>query len=497
MRTGSLRRGGLGALLLVLSACVAPAGSIDSAAGRDPLWDGAVDGPEPDATADAAEDAAALPPDAFVAAQPPRPPPRIDGRFDDWAPQDRVADDPSGDADGAFDVTGVSARSRGTVLYLRVDLAAALNLHFGDESDGTLRVRLGLPGRRTLEADTRARNLEVDGRWLRWPEIAYLTAPTHASRVFEIRFDLASLDVAVGDTVLLQLAGSDSLSEAVPLVLNAPPAELRRRSPARTPGTAFRVATLNTHESGLENPVEAPKLHRLITAVTADIYCFQEEYNISGEDVGRLLNTLDPRSRWWHAERDRNLVVASTKPLVLVPDESNRFLAVVVDRSPERSVMVVSYHGTCCGYAGTEEDASRVRQTEALARLIGGLRDGALGETLRPFRDVPVVVVGDFNLVGTRAPVDALTRPAGLGMTWWIPSHLVGDDAWTWRQPEARLSPGILDLVLYDPRRLERRNGFVLDTAELGPDVLEALTLQAGDSAASDHLMVVVDFALK
>jgi hypothetical protein len=54
----------------------------------------------------------------------------------------------------------------------------------------------------------------------------------------------------------------------------------------------------------------------------------------------------------------------------------------------------------------------------------------------------------------------------------------------------------MLDLIVHSPG-LERGNGFVLDTAELDAKTLSELGLQATDSQASDHLLLVADFSVK
>jgi len=106
-----------------------------------------------------------------------------------------------------------------------------------------------------------------------------------------------------------------------------------------------------------------------------------------------------------------------------------------------------------------------------------------------------VVVVGDWNLVGSRTPLDVmLDKSSGPGLAHLLLRHLRGDDVFTWYQDELdAFPPGMLDVLVHSPDLTPRRS-FVLDTAELGDATLAKLGLQPDDSQASDHLMLVADF---
>ena len=107
--------------------------------------------------------------------------PAIDGLFDDWAEVAVVATDPADDATGAFDLTQVSATSRGSVLYLRFETGRVLNIQNGPASEGTLLVELGLPGEHQLTIDTRGRRAFLDGQRedrIRWSKLDFVSGPT-------------------------------------------------------------------------------------------------------------------------------------------------------------------------------------------------------------------------------------------------------------------------------------------------------------------------------
>ena len=67
----------------------------------------------------------------------------------------------------------------------------------------------------------------------------------------------------------------------------------------------------------------------------------------------------------------------------------------------------------------------------------------------------------------------------------------------TWQDERSDFGPGMLDLVAYDHRTLEPRNGFVLDTETLDGSTRATLGVRARDSRATDHLLLVVDFGVR
>lgn len=228
-------------------------------------------------------------------------------------------------------------------------------------------------------------------------------------------------------------------------------------------------------------------IRRSLAAVAADVYCLQEEYTNTGGFIGQTLHDLDPQARWWSVEKSRDLAIASHFTLTPLPEDHARILAVGVN-APEPFV-VINYHGSCCGHTGTEEDLNRALEVEEIAAAVEGLRGG-------PFDGAPVIVTGDFNLVGHPQVIDPLRLPqdqGGLGLTWLKPRHLQGADTWTWRKEESRYAPGTLDLLFYDAAQLDPVKSFVLYHPELDPQERQSLGLLEGDQMGADHLLVVVD----
>jgi hypothetical protein len=438
---------------------------------------------------------AAVQPDAAPLATP-----SIDGQFDDWAGLGALATDPAGDASGGFDLTVVKATARGPKLYLYFEIGKELNAPAGLAADGTLLIDLALPGGR-LTVDLRGRKAYTDGdpsKTLAWSEIDYVLAPTYASKRFELRVDLDRFGVKLGDTIKIDFGGADALDAPASLTIDQPADTPVARSPDREAGTSFRVASLNAWYDALHDPTRAVAAGRLVVAVAAEVYCFQELTSATATELASTLQTLDPHGdgATWNVQMRGHRAIASRASLVPLPlpSSTQAFAAAALELAGKKLV-VFSVCTTCCGYIGSLEDQARIQQMSELAATIKKLRDGTLGAALDPWRDAPVVVVGDWNLVGSRKPLDLMLDPAGPALSHWQLRHLLVDDVFTWRADDP-FPPGMLDLLVHSPTRLTRKNGYVLDTADLDAAALGALGLQDADSEVSDHLMLVADFQL-
>jgi endonuclease/exonuclease/phosphatase family metal-dependent hydrolase len=417
--------------------------------------------------------------DADVAEQYPAAP-VIDGILTEWQDTDLLSTDPMGDAGAAFDVTKVYARSRGTVLYLSFDIGSELNLQSGAEEDGGLRLEIGLPESR-LTVDFRGQTIYRDGdpnRWIAWRRLEFTVAPTYASTAFELQIDLAELGADSGDPVSVHFEGSDRTDSAT-LTLSAPADPTPPlRSAGRGEGAAVRIANLNTQESGLSDPERAGAIGRLLGAVDADIYCFQEERETQNSAIAFALQSITNKSGWT-IHRVRSSIIATRGIMEPVETESRRFAAARVRIEDAPELLVISYHGSCCGHAGSQEDSWRLSEAQAIVRLINA----------NP--EVPAVVIGDWNLVGARAP---LTTVEAAGLTRWHLESLRPGHFWTWYSSRSRYTPGQLDILVHDPDRLDRVHGYILSTHTMNADEAATLGLMGDDSDASDHQVLVADF---
>ncbi len=414
----------------------------------------------------------------------------IDGSVSDWPARTLIAEDPVGDAEGAFDVTAVWASISGTTVYLRVDTTKQLNLQSGPAEDGTLQVVLGLPDDERLVVDTRQRKAYLasePGTRLPWSKLRFTALPTHAAQHYEMRIDLSALGLEPGDEITVDLDGSDRLEEPAKLVLGGHVRIPVDPTPlSRAEGSDLRVASLNTLRRGLVDPNRSPALGRLLKAAKADVVCLQEEYRREGIQEA-LVSMLGGN---WHLVHHDGCVVASRFPLTPLKLDIGRGVAAAIELPEVGPVVVISIHMKCCGYAGSTEDQTRIDEATALAAAVVHLRSGQLGPV---YRNAPIVIAGDYNLVGSRRPL-RLLEAAGLAEV--LPIRTGVGDAVTWRglKPDESFWPGRLDLMMHGPN-VEAVKAVIVDTAVLGDAALEASGLQRADSEASDHLMLVLDLA--
>ncbi|MDG2384847.1 MAG: endonuclease/exonuclease/phosphatase family protein [Pirellulaceae bacterium] len=411
----------------------------------------------------------------------------LDGRFDDWTDQQIIARDPIGDQTAAFDISYLAARTDGTRLYLRFDLGQTLNLQNGPESEGTLELRLGLPTDRFLAINFRERFAyysDAPSERIPWQRIDFACLPTFASDSVEMRVDLSHAWVTTGESVTVDFRGSDQLSQPV-LIRLEETSTPQPHSTNRLQATDFRVASLNTLRGGLSDARRSEPIGRLIGAADANIYCFQEE---NDESRFRQATRLVGRHQHWA----NGCGIVTNYPLKPLSLNLSQGAVASITLPGGKSIIVCSVHFKCCGYRNSPEDRHRVRQAERLTTALTKLR---LAHNKTKTTSPGVIVIGDYNLVGSRRPL-ALLESIGLRPRLLLAN---GDNsATTWRgRPDEPFWPGRLDIVSYDAKQLRPTNGFLLDTGRMTNADCTQLGLKANDSQASDHLMLVADFQLR
>jgi hypothetical protein len=430
--------------------------------------------------------------------------PVADGDFSEWSAATLRATDTTGDAAAGItprlDIVAMHTIGEGSRLSVMIEFAAALNLASGALQSPSLRLQI-TAGTRSLWIDFRTRKAYRDGNTavvIPWPQIDFVSQPTTASTRHEMRIDLASIGVTAGSTVSLQFTGSDALAAPVSMVMGpADTTPVPRRTAARASCSPLRIASFNTYFSALIDTARVNQAKRLIDAVDADVYVFQEEYSSNASQVTTVMNAVDPleNGQPWTVIRRGELVITSPHVMLPLPLPANSNYYAAVVRIPGMDVLIVNNHMKCCGYAGDTSDNTRIVETNAAVALINDFRAGALGATLSPYRNVPVIVVGDWNLVGSTTPADLWAANPGPALTRSPIRNLIGKDVVTWSSPNGLdFWPGVLDVLMYSRGSTFLRNSFLLDSTLLNPSELAALALQSADSLVSDHRMLVMDF---
>lgn len=422
---------------------------------------------------------------------------RIDGAFQDWKDVKVCACDPRGDAKGAFDITKVYAASQGSILYLRFDTTGLLNLQNGPEAEGTLLVIIDLPENQELVFDTRGRQAFLNDSLkerIPWDSLKYIVGPTYAQNEFEIQIDLGRFNVNCGDAISIQFGGSDELSAPVDFTFSQPSEIPKRRSHRRKTGTDVRIVSFNTYFEGLSDPNRADAMGRLLNSVNGDVYCFQEEWKTEGH--GEILKRLMPleNEKKWHIHKVHGNVIASKYPLKALSSINDSYAVTYISLA-ENNLFIINVHLKAMGYIDSEEDRLRIRQANDIIAVIDKIQKVQYSKDEATGTKPAIVIVGDFNLVGSRTPLDLIIDKKVHGLKDWLIPNLIGESIVTWRGgSRASFSPGKLDYIVYSAKTLIPGNGFILDSELLNQTELNQLSVDAADSKLSDHLLMTVDF---
>ncbi len=477
---------------------------------------------------------------ASVAAAPPV---VIDGRFDDWTTVPEAVRDPADAPDAAVDFGTVRVTHDDRFVHLLVELGRTVNVQRldgvieilldADADAATGRTIRGMPGVDVI-VELSPRDPQSAGRAGRGAGIAIPVAepppgdrirlsaymigftygPTYASEVFEMRLRRGALLPGVKRFLgsrrfrgrLVFIDRDDRIRDMTEtfshdLTPVAPPPAGQATDPlARAPGTDLRVVSWNTGADGLRDRREP--FGRVLRALAPDVILFQELTEADDPDeLAAFLQQLIPtsrRRRWTvllgsGGGRLRCAIASRLEmerytpldplPMPDRPDRSVRVLGAEVTQARHR-LLVVCAHLRCCGKAGSFEDRTRLVEADAIRRAV----DRAMSS--RRFEGV--VVGGDFNLVGSRWPLEVLSE----SLVVIDPLQIDGRSNATWADVRQPFVPGRLDFMLVSPTSPETRGAFVLDTRDLDRRWLEQHALNARDTTkASDHMPVVVDLA--
>ncbi len=459
--------------------------------------------------------------------------PAIDGQFDDWntPPLHR---DAVGDAGAAgIDLVSLWVENDDDWLYIAFETVRPVLLQEGNglqlwidsdanENTGT---RNGTVGAELVwRFGQRSGTVVLGGssKSVKHADIGIIPAPSITSTRFELALRRSTVvngrALFAGQNIRIALVdASDRLPDGTAHVAYGfhtdafdpvPPLGLE---PA--PGT-IRLLSWNTAFSGMMDAARAPAYGRLLRAIMPDVIVFNEVFDHTSTQVLAFVNGAlpAPTGRTWQARKvDAGNVLVSHLPIEeAVAVQSNyRESAFLLRRPDGGRLCVLAMHLRCC-----DADAERQREADG---VIGFLRDamrGAPGARMRLESDVPVVLAGDFNLVGdarqletlvTGAIVDTLrygspfapdrgTAPLAV-LHSRSPRSLF---ATTWNNPTGTYTPGILDYILFTAGTLEIPHHLVVRSDEFTPAERAALGVDSLDvEVASDHMPRVADLRVR
>lgn len=339
-------------------------------------------------------------------------------------------------------------------------------------------------------------------------------SPSHASEWFEMRIArrLASQNLLPVEGLLSQgrLTGRLSMydaagrrvAEAPMFAATLPPAAPReKRVRATVPPKPLGTVRVVSHNVLNGSPLQKPDpFARMLRALDPDIVLVQEWYDTPADEMAAWFNEHLAISGRWRAVTSEGRGVAVISRLDIAPIGPPALLVQVRDReqtvrvtpalveSPIGPIALASIHLKCCGSIGSPEDQQRVIEARAIASMIE--------EQTRDIGPHVRLIMGDFNLVGSKEPLYALARgfdADGSNATVAEP-FVMGDSAmYTWTDPTSRFLPSRLDYAVYSDSSAVVARSFVLDPARLNAESLEALNITELDAMASDHRPIVLD----
>jgi len=157
-----------------------------------------------------------------------------------------------------------------------------------------------------------------------------------------------------------------------------------------------------------------------------------------------------------------------------------------------RRLLVVIIDLQCCGGdPGSWQEYRRRVETAEIRRRVR--------QVLARTRVDGIIVAGDFNLISTALPLVIASGPYAAPHAGLIAAelrHLDGVETWTIDNRGRNAFPNAeLDFMLYSPRSLGLREGYVLDSADLTPAEHARLGLESESAnRLSDHRPLVAAF---
>ncbi len=251
----------------------------------------------------------------------------------------------------------------------------------------------------------------------------------------------------------------------------------------------FRVVCWNVHFGSLLEKKELAS--RMLKALEPDVLLLQE---LDGDDTTEELTKFleEALSSTWivrsnessgeKPQRRLKCAIATSTPSLQSFQIGEPPLKAIgaITSFEEKPINFVSLHLRCCG--GPNSEAEHQRQEEARA----------IHNTIDNMQSPRFVIAGDWNLVGTTKPLEIVKGEMFQSVEAFQPDGRVMA---TWSDATSSFTPGRLDWMLYSPQFLQVQKCFVLDSADLDRDTLNAHHLQSDDTANfSDHLPLVADF---
>ena len=443
---------------------------------------------------------------------------RADGRFNDWAEISPAYSDQTGDEDG-IDIGRVWLSNDDKRFFIRFELGEEISLQSGnnlvlyldtDNDSSTGRPVNGIGAELIWRFGERAGRLYQAGKNIpvNAYELGLVTAPTVTSADFEIEF-VAPPGESIRSTLfpgkelrwVLRDEGSssgdiapDPGACALYLLKGERAPDYKAISLKRVESESIRIMTYNTLWDNLFK--EKWVLSKILKIIRPDIITFQEVGVHSEEDIRGIITDI-LGGEWW-AARKKDVITIGRYPIkqAVAIDGNIATLFNLPDEIFLRDLLTINVHLPFGG-----DEAGRWKEAKNIIRFIAGVKQNS-GESGVP-PGTPIVIIGDFNLVGESRQLDMLLNGGKHGPDWdgtpltdLFPYHNGAPESYTWKSSQRKgFGPGRLDLVIYTDSVISPIKSYILCTETMKKSELSDYGLRRNDTPTiSDHCPTVVDF---
>jgi endonuclease/exonuclease/phosphatase family metal-dependent hydrolase len=335
-------------------------------------------------------------------------------------------------------------------------------------------------------------------------DLGFMFLPTYASPHFEARIDRTTVgsELLKAQTqinlVVDQIDQDGKLLWSSTVSTTLPPLEPTKSTFTSLPTPPDKSVRVMSSNVLFSSPLKEPEpFQRILNAAEPDVILYQEWFNTPKDQVQSWLN--DHSDSQWSVhmpDAQAGVAIASRLPIletyesVIPPSGEGRparaVAALIQTKAGE--LLAISVHLKCCGSAGSREDIKRIEQAKSINEFVRSVHQN--------HPNAMVVIAGDYNLVGSKDPLETMADSLGVDGSDLSPvdAEVIGDRTMvTWNDEKSRFSPGRLDWMLIDESMSSAANAFIIDTRVLSERTLKAIRLEVDDSKSSDHLPIIVD----
>ncbi|MCZ7602623.1 MAG: endonuclease/exonuclease/phosphatase family protein [Melioribacteraceae bacterium] len=473
----------------------------------------------------------------------------IDENFDDWSDVTTMHEDPIGDnTPGAeFDFGNLYITNDDEYIYFRIQTTEKIVLVNGnymtlyidsDNNPSTGKSIDGIGVEIEFTFGTRRGKSYIGTSSTIYQEnIGFIGSPTFSANDFEfvLRRDaqISGTQVFQSNTIKVKLFGyvSSSLVDYEDMIPNEGGFEYTFQSGEVDPVPTYsinktdpgylRIMAYNIERDKItdDTPEVQQNFSNVFSTLQPDIIGFSEVYSSSAQAVADRVENYLPslEGQTWYNKKltgydvvlVSRFIIRDSFPIETTPYAHNSSTAFLLDLRPkyDSDMLVVVAHPKCCLTDGSE-DTKRQNQFDAIMGFIrDAMNDGGV-LTIQP--NIPIVVMGDMNLVGDSRQYNTLiTGDIFYNNTYgddfapdWDGSNFddsipfVNKTAMTYTTNTGSYPPGRLDYIVYSGSVMEEVNSYIFNTKTLSLDELNQFGLSENDTEVSDHLPVVADFDL-